>query len=509
MSYANPQRQVVSNAPAFQNLQQDITSAVSTVASAVIKRADQDREDRKNKELQEFKEYKELFAASTGASQNFTDSTLKVQNESKYRVDLTSDAIAGKALIFGESMKIKPYADPKELALSQEVIGQVNAYPGVVAKGLSLLAGNIETTTTGMKNNRMSSLITDNPTNNNKALIIVSTGNPESGNITVDRSTGWNNPTYVINAIDPITKETVTGRYLHSELVKAEAYGGIMQLVPDPNVGLESTKKRMPGVFKVIETTGKNGETTKETDGSVLPQFLDLANAKPDPSNQTTVESLDGKTLLKKGIMVATVNKDAIAKSLDFIASTDATAEGILTNFNEAYSLNNDIMSKVLGDGAKLTKPAGGITEEWKNKFKENWKAYVLKNIPDTQPIKNEAGEFVTETVKAEAKKGGSDNESEADKKRKYAVNKIAAVKAAGSGYIVGTNMRFVKLENGKYTMYKWKNANNTTMEPGAYEVVPTNANITPEDLFDLAGVYAAPAGVISKKKPKLEVKKK
>jgi len=402
MSYANPQRQVISNAPAFQNLQQNITSAVSTVAGAVIKRAEQEREDQKNKELREFKEYKELFAASTGATQNFGEAALKTQNESKLRVDLTSDTLAGKKEIFNASMQIKPGTASDTLATSQQIVAEINAYPSVVTKGLALLAGTIDTTKTGMTNNRMSSLITDNPTDNNKALIIVSTGNPESGNITVDRSTGWNNPTYVVEAIDPTTKQKVTGRYLHSELVKAEAAGGIMQLVPDVNASLESTKKRATGIFQVVTTTGKKGETIQETDGSVLPQFLDLANAKPDPNNQTTVESLDGKTLLKKGIVVAPINKEAIAKNPDFIASTNAIAEGILTNFSEAYSLNNDVMVKALGKDAALTKPAEGITDEWKDKFKENWKAYTLKNIPDTQPIKNEAGEFVTETLKAE-----------------------------------------------------------------------------------------------------------
>jgi hypothetical protein len=462
MSYANPQRQVISNAPAFQNLQQSITSAVSAVAGAVIKRADQEREDQEKKELREFKEYKELFAASTGASQDFTEATLKLQNESKLRVDLTSDATAGKELIFGETMQIKPGSDPKRIAKSQQVIAEVNAYPTVVTKGLALLTGTIETTKTGMTENRMSSLITQNPTDNNKALILVSTGNPDSGNIRVDRSTGWNNPTYVIEAMDPTTKKIVTGRYLHSDLVKADAFGGIMQLVPDPNVSLESTKKRTPGVFSVVKTTGKKGETIEETDGSVLPQFLDLANAKPDPSTQTTVESLDGKTLLKKGIVVATVNKEAIAKSPEFIASTDAIADGILTNFNEAYSLNNDIMVKALGKDAALTKPADGITDEWKNKFRENWKAYTLKNIPDTQPIKNEAGEFVTETIKAEKAKGGGGSggaggSGKTNTREEQIAANLSIANDGTAGDIVNPlnkNQKFVKDAEGKWVEY-------------------------------------------------------
>jgi uncharacterized short protein YbdD (DUF466 family) len=134
--------------------------------------------------------------------------------------------------------------------------------------------------------------------------------------------------------------------------------------------------------------------------------------------------------------------------------------------------------------------------------FKEKFLPFYLNHIQDyVATDANGKPKQTMEVIKGGDSSGGG-NVTQA--KRNYALARIAAVQAQGSGKIVGTK-GFVKFENGKYTMYKWKNANNTLMEKGNFYSIDATPDTTPEDMYDLMGVYSVPVGVV---KPALEVKK-
>jgi hypothetical protein len=399
MSYENPQRQVISNAPAFQNLQNTISSTVKDVGETLGKLW---YEKQKEKAANKKKELNEMFTKQTSAMQKLTDAAIEAEAKSDIPINLQVMTNEGKSIVFDQTANIKPGTDPKIIANAQKVIGNVNAFPSKTVELAAWFKSDIDKMRKAMQENNLSSLMDDENFADLKALVSASSGNPNAIRYRMEKDENWN-PIIIGEVLDEKGNVTETGKFEYGKMKNAFGQGGLVATVPDPASILEGTKKKANSIFEVKTTTGKDGKTISETDGRILPQFLDLANAKPDPNTKTTVESLDGKTLLEKGIVVATVNKKQIADNPNFNAAVDSEASGMLTNIRDAYSFNNDVMSKTLGDAAKLPKPSE-ITDRqaWEAKFKENFKAYTLENIPPTQPIKNEAGEFVTETLKAE-----------------------------------------------------------------------------------------------------------
>ena len=407
MSYENPQRQVISNAPAYQNLQNTISSTVKDVGETIGKLwYEQEKEKAANKK----KELNEIFTKQTAGMQKLTEAATEAESKSDIPINLQVITSEGKKIIYDETANIKPGTDPIVIANAQKAIGNVNAFPSKTVELAAWFKADIDKMRKAMQENNLSSLVEDENFADLKALVSASSGNPNAIRYRMEKDENWN-PIIIGEVLDENGNVTESGRFEYGKMKNAFGQGGLVATVPDAGTILEGAKKKANGVFEVKTTTDKDGKTISETDGRVLPQFLDLANAKPDPTTETTVESLDGKTLMKKGIVVATVNKKQIADNPNFNAAVDSEAAGILTNIRDAYSFNNDVMLKTLGEAAKLPKPSE-ITDRaaWEAKFKENFKAYTLENIPTTQPIKNEAGEFVTETMKAETKKGGGGN---------------------------------------------------------------------------------------------------
>jgi hypothetical protein len=409
MSYENPQRQVISNAPAYQNLQNTISSTVKDVGESVGKLWYQKE---KEKAANTRKELQDISAKQIAGMQSFGDATTQAEAKSDIPLNLQGFAEEGKTLIYDNTGKIKPKADAKVLAAAQGIIANVNAFPGKTVELAAWLKADIDKIRKGLSDGTLSSLLDEEDFADLVALTSASTGNPNSIKWRMEKDENWN-PIIIGDVIGEDGKAIATGNFGYGKMKNAFEKGGLVQLIPDEGAILEGTKKKANGVFEV-KTTVKDGKTISEIDGRVLPEFLDMDNAKTNPDTETTTESTDGKMLIRTGIIEAPVKKfgpGGIAEHPSFTAAIDAEVAGLLTNMRDAYSFNNDVMALKLGgekdkDKFKLGTPASlkddKLKEEWKDKFKENFREYTLANIPPTQTVKNKEGEFVKNTVKAE-----------------------------------------------------------------------------------------------------------
>jgi hypothetical protein len=493
MSYENPQRQVISNAPAYQNLQNTISSTVKDVSGTL---GELWYEKRKEEAAEKKKELNDLFALQTAGMQNLTDASIEAEAKSEIPLNLQVITAEGKSIIFNETSNIKPGTDPKVVANAQKAIGNVNAFPSKTVELAAWFKGDIDKMRKAMQENNLSSLMDDENFADLKALVAASSGNPNAIKYRMERDENWN-PIIIGEVLGTDGKPIATGTFEYGKMKNAFNQGGLVATVPDAGKILETTKKRANGVFDVKSTTDKDGKTISETDGSVLPQFLDLTDAKPIPGTETTVEGLDGKTLMQKGVVVAKVKKfgkDGIEEDPNFNAAIKSEAAGMLTNIRDAYSFNNDVMALKLGDKAKLPKP-NEITDRkaWEDKFTENFKAYTLENIPPTQPVKNQAGEFVTETIKAEKQRVSGTRNGVSVEQAKAWDGKIQAVINQKNGVIPGTNNRQVVIKDGKGELQRY---NSTTY---SWDVLRAS-----DDIFGLAeqaGTYSVKPSLTRKKK--------
>lgn len=409
MSYENPQRQVISTAPIFQKFQESISSTISDTANVIGKMWLKQQEDKKEQAKNKLNESKELWTKAATNAGKFGEASETAESNSSIPLDLSLITKDGKSVILDEGMKLTPGTDAKIVAESQQKMESVNAFPNKVVQTAAWFKADLDKYWDGMQNNNISSLTVEGGASDDdiKALATAASRNPNSVFYRMEKDDKWD-PILIAEAKDENGNIIATGKYSYNKMKTAFESGGLVKLIPDVNVNLESTKKKASSVFDVKTTTGKDGKVITETDGAINPKFLDIDNAYLSIKSRTVTGS---KTTKEVGIRVAKVNKEAIATDINFNAATEGIAAGISSNLDDAYSLNNDKLVDILGDDAALPKPKdiasfkyGELTgmEAWRKKFSDNWKQYTLATLPDEQPIKNEAGEFVTETIQAE-----------------------------------------------------------------------------------------------------------
>jgi hypothetical protein len=393
MSYENPQRQVISTAPAFQNLQQNISSAVNTAAAGAIDLAKRTSDDLKEKQ----KQLEDLFTKAQADASVWGGSLKTAETNSSIPVDLSLWSAQGKKELLIQKMRITPGSSPEAIADAQQKIENINAIPDKATQLFAWVKGYIDTTRDGLKNKTLSSLsMTNDPAM--KALAAAASNNTNAVKYSTKLDAN-NNPILVINGHE----------FKYDDLKRADLQGGLVKLIPDVNSNLESTKKKAPNVFNVITTKNKDGKSVSETDGTVTNTFL-----TGEPYLKiTSVTKTGGKVTEESGIRVVKVNKEAIAMDPTFIASTNAIANGLLADPADAYSANNDKMKEFPDADIKPLKlwsecKTQQEKDNWRIDFISNWKKFTLASIKDEQPIKNEAGNYVTETRLApKADKGG------------------------------------------------------------------------------------------------------
>ena len=447
MSYENPQRQVISTAPAFQNLQQNISSAVNTATAGFVDLAQRTNADLKEKQ----KKLEDLFTKSQADASVWGGELKTVETNSSIPVDLSLWSAQGKKELLIQKLRIHPGASPEEVADAQQKIEGINAIPDKATQLFAWVKGYIDTTRDGLKNKNLSSLsMTNDPAM--KALGAAASDNPSSVKYSTKLDDN-NNPILVINGHE----------FKYDEVKMADLQGGIVKLIPDVNANLESTKKKAPNVFNVTTTTGKDGKSVSETDGTITNTFL---TGEPYLKVTSVIKTGD-KVTKESGIRVMKVNKDAIAIDPTFIASTNAIANGLLADPANAYSANNDKMKDFPDADVKPLKlwsecKTQDEKDNWQIDFISNWKKFTLASIKDEQPVKDESGNYVTETQtvpkieKIDKNKNGQ-NETNIREELWATNNDIAAGTTVGEivnplntkeKFILGPNNRWIKYVN-------------------------------------------------------------
>ena len=247
-------------------------------------------------------------------------------------------------------------------------------------------------------------------------------------------------------------------------------------------------------------------------DGKVLDEKYVTEVAVPDANNvKGASNAVIGVTNYKMKI-----DRDALAKDPAIEAQIKTISAGILNGSKwGATDLYIDQLIPAWNaqhpdEKDKIKEPTE--SEKWTKvdeaQFVKLFTPFYLNHIQDYPVVSQDGKPKQTLSIISPPTSASNANKpNAAEAKRQYGLKRIADVEATGSGDIIGTK-GFVKLVNGKYKMYKWKGANQTTLDPGAYEAIPAGDDIRPEQMYDLMGVFSVPVGKLPPKKNKKAVTK-
>jgi hypothetical protein len=165
---------------------------------------------------------------------------------------------------------------------------------------------------------------------------------------------------------------------LSAEQLKKAANGqGLLKVIPNAADSIDTVKTAVPDVFDQ-----KNGIPT----GIIKNEYLGEIYEKELPGQETSIVSGYQKNT-KKYVATAKINKEAIMTNQNLLNVLNAKADGFINGSadnSQAILFHNTYIAKSDQDLLAWDKP---MTIEQQNKFKYDYKMFVIDGLPKEQTV--------------------------------------------------------------------------------------------------------------------------
>lgn len=161
------------------------------------------------------------------------------------------------------------------------------------------------------------------------------------------------------------------------QLKKAASGQGLLKVIPNAADSIDNAKAAVPDVFDV-----KDGLPT----GTIKKEYLGEIYEKELPGQETSIVSGFQKNT-KKYVVTAKINKEAIMANQNFLNVLNAKADGFINGSadnSQAILFHNTYIAKSDQDLLEWDKP---MTIEQQNKFKYDYKMFVIDGLPEEQTV--------------------------------------------------------------------------------------------------------------------------
>jgi hypothetical protein len=161
------------------------------------------------------------------------------------------------------------------------------------------------------------------------------------------------------------------------QLKKAASGQGLLKVIPNAADSIDNAKAAVPDVFDV-----KDGLPT----GTIKQEYLGEVYEKELPGQETSIVSGYQKNT-KKYVATAKINKEAIMANQNFLNVLNAKADGFINGSadnSQAILFHNTYIAKSDQDLLEWDKP---MTIEQQNKFKYDYRMFVIDGLPEEQTV--------------------------------------------------------------------------------------------------------------------------
>lgn len=250
------------------------------------------------------------------------------------------------------------------------------------------------------------------------------------------------------------------------QLKKAASGQGLLKVIPNAADSIDNAKVAVPDVFDI-----KDGLPT----GTIKKEYLGEIYEKELPGQETSIVSGFQKNT-KKYVATAKINKEAIMANQNFLNVLNAKADGFINGSadnSQAILFHNTYIAKSDQDLLEWDKP---MTIEQQNKFKYDYRMFVIDGLPEEQTVpgsgiieKEEISkQVIAKPTKTGGKSGGDTNKPSAtEKKQEKLDNDITALIQSKKGGVTRGGWTLGLLD-GKWRLYN-----------GDYDIYPGTENIT------------------------------
>ena len=161
------------------------------------------------------------------------------------------------------------------------------------------------------------------------------------------------------------------------QLKKAASGQGLLKVIPNAADSIDNAKSAVPDVFDL-----KDGIPT----GLIKSDYLGEVYEKELPGQKTSIVSGYQKNT-KKYVATAKINKEAIMANQNLLNVLNAKAEGFINGSadnSQAILFHNTYIAQSDQDLLEWDKP---MTTEQQNKFKYDYKMFVIDGLPEEQTV--------------------------------------------------------------------------------------------------------------------------
>lgn len=234
------------------------------------------------------------------------------------------------------------------------------------------------------------------------------------------------------------------------QLKKAASGQGLLKVIPNAADSVDNAKAAVPDVFDV-----KDGLPT----GIIKKKYLGEIYEKELPGQETSIVSGFQKNT-KKYIATAKINKEAIRANQNFLNVLNAKAEGFINGSadnSQAILFHNTYIAKSDQDLLEWDKP---MTIEQQNKFKYDYRMFVIDGLPEEQTVPGSGvieKEEIVKQVITKPTSGGEDGKNNNKPEKISAIDKeFQGLIDRGYGKVDNNKMRLTKDARGRWTLYEY-----------------------------------------------------
>jgi hypothetical protein len=249
--------------------------------------------------------------------------------------------------------------------------------------------------------------------------------------------------------------ETLVQTFSAEQLKKAASGQGLLRVIPNAADSVDAVKAANPDIFEL-----KDGVPT----GRLNEMYYSEVYEKPLPGEDVTISGkFERKTT--KYMPTGKLNETALRENTNFNTVMTAKADGLIngtSNNIEAIMFHNTYLA---GEDKNKIDPNYPMNEEQKEKFRSDYKEFIIKGLPKEQAVagakpieKSEVGEMVIKTQPSGGT-GGNNNTNKkltAEQKKQNKINSIhaevaALIKERDSKKVSDDELGFV--ENGNFRL--------------------------------------------------------
>jgi hypothetical protein len=190
--------------------------------------------------------------------------------------------------------------------------------------------------------------------------------------------------------------ETLVQTFSAEQLKKAASGQGLLRVIPNAADSVDAVKAANPDIFEL-----KDGIPTGRLNEMYYPEVYE----KPLAGEEVTISGkFERKT--KRYMPTGKLNETALRENTNFNTVMTAKADGLIngtSNNIEAIMFHNTYLA---GEDKNKIDPNYPMNEEQKEKFRSDYKEFIIKGLPKEQVVagakpieKSEVGEMVIKTI--------------------------------------------------------------------------------------------------------------